>query len=305
MPAPAPVQIFISNYKAFFNEQGTSGITEAEPEKEPAEIEGELKAPAIQLVLKGLFESEGNQNTFIVEAVVTGNPEPKVTFSRDDSSGGMGKYKALINMAPNSEFTVSATAVNSEGSASSQINISTRKKLSLRMNILNGPEYVSRVTCYYLVEIKLEGNPLPDAFTLEAGGKTLQFTTETGTGSKGKFQMKREKRMLADKFETEDYPKWETYEGVGMIWIGDEIKTADEPLIIQFLEDGSKFMLAPNSWMKITEVGIEIKDGEGSFTITKTKDGVKTLKNTFLSNFSLSAITGTSFVLDVKAARHF
>ena len=179
------------------------------------------------------------------------------------------------------------------------------------MNILNGPEYVSRVTCYYLVEIKLEGNPLPNAFTLEAGGKTLQFTTETGTGSKGKgegtiydaqlklpvgvsglnnkcedmqitstasnkldiknkasasivlpwvpppegmfgssydyleissvkgkFQMKREKRMLAGKFETEDYPKWETYEGVGMIWIGDEIKTADEPLIIPFLEDG-------------------------------------------------------------------
>ena len=80
--------------------------------------------------------------------------------------------------------------------------------------------------------------------------------------------------MLADKFETEDYPKWETYEGVGMIWIGDEIKTADGSYI-QFLEDGSKFMLAPNSWMKITEVGRD-KRGEGSFTITKTKDGVKT-----------------------------
>jgi hypothetical protein len=375
MPPPAAAEIPISNYKAFFNEQSISEPAEKELEKEPAVIEGELKAPTIQLILKGPFESGGNQNTFIVEAVVTGNPQPTVTFSRDDSAGGMGKYKAMINMAPASEFTVSATATNSEGSASSQVNISTRKNLAIKLEIMSGPDYVSRVTCYYTVKIIIEGSPLPDEYKFEMDGSTFMYSAEVegarkgeveGTkydatfklpvglsgvnkkcedmnvtatavnktdiknkasasivlqwspppegmfGSsydyleiksvKGKFQMKREKERLpgGGGFLDAENPKWEEYKGGGMLWIGDEIKTAGEPLIIEFLEDGSKFMLAPNSWMKITEGGIEIKGGEGNFKITKTKDGIKTIKNSFLSNFSLSTITGTSFVMDVR-----
>ena len=375
MLPPAAAEIPISNSKAFFNEQSISEPAEIEPGVEPAKIEGQLKAPTIQLILKGPFESGGNQNTFIVEAVVTGNPEPKVTFSRDDSAGGMGKNKAMINMAPASEFTVSATATNSEGSASSQINISTRKNLAVKLEIIGGPDYVSRVTCYYTVKIIIEGSPLPDEYKFEMDGSTFTYATEAGGvqkgegegtkydatfklpvglsgvnkkcenmnvtatavnktdiknkasanivltwvappqgmfGSsydylniksiKGNFQLKREKEKLpaSGGFLDVDNPKWEEYKGGGMLWIGDEIKTAGEPLIIEFLEDGSKFMLAPNSWMKITEGGIEIKDGEGNFKITKTKDGIKTLNNSFLSNFSLSTITGTSFVMDVR-----
>jgi len=360
---PADAEIPITNYKAFFNEQSTSETIYTETESVTYRDDKKLEAPTIKLIL---IESGIKENSFIVEAVVTGNPEPEVAFSRDDSYGKLDKYKALINMGPDSEITVIATAKNSAGSATDQINISTRKQSVVKLNIVEGPKHISRVVCWYTVEVTVEGSSPPDEVIIDLSGYKTAHKTETGTGLikciigaidgsskcvdrnltvtainkndsknqasasiilpwipapegmfgpaydymkiskvKGKFQMKREKERIpaSNKFIPNPDPQWGVYEATGALWIGDEIKTGDETLIIEFLEDGSKFMLAPNSWMKITESGIQLKDGEGSFTITKTKDGITTLKNSFLSNFSFSAITGTSFVIDARNNR--
>ncbi|MCL6087683.1 MAG: FecR family protein [Actinobacteria bacterium] len=326
--------------------------------------------PAIKLeVVYGPIDEGNNEYSFIVEAKVTGFPEPIVKFNRDDSDGSSGKNKAAIKLIGGEEFILTAKAENSEGEAEDSIVLISPSVPKISLEIVEGPEYTSRVTCSYKVKIRIESNPPPEEFTLNIGGKTsiidagkgghefyegifklfvgvtderskCEDTMVTVTARskndtkneasasvvlpwipppegmftetydylriskvKGKFQIKREKDLLFNNWNmgfVEKNPEWADYEGVGRIWIGDEIKTADEPLIIEFLEDGSKFMLAPNSWMKITESGVQLKDGEGSFTITKTKEGIKTLKNSFLSNFSISTITGTSFVIDAR-----
>jgi hypothetical protein len=330
--------------------------------------------PAIALnIISGPTEIDGNKFSFTVEAFTTGTPEPTVTFSRDDSGGTAGKNKTLINIGVDEEYELSANADNGTGNvATARIMLSVSSPLKISLEIIEGPEYSSRVTCSYKVKIVIDSIPIPEDYTIKLGGKSYSLSTgKEGGGKKysailkfiigawdensrcedtqltveasnkndvknkasasiilpwvippegmfpetydylkiskvkGKFQMRREKEMLPNSKEFTENPdiKWAEYQGGGKIWIGDEIKTGDEPLIIEFLEDGSKFMLAPNSWMRITESGIQLKDGEGSFTITKSQDGIKTLKNSFLSNFSFSAITGTSFVINAKNNR--
>jgi hypothetical protein len=159
-PPPADAEIPITNYKAFENQPGTSESVAIE--KEPNIVEEKLEAPTIKLILKGPFESGGSQNSFIVEAVVTGNPEPTVTFSRDDSGGGMGKYKALINLAPDSWMTFIATAKNSAGEARDQINISTKSQVpTINLKIVEGPDWLTLFLCYYAVEAEVTGFPEP------------------------------------------------------------------------------------------------------------------------------------------------
>jgi hypothetical protein len=335
-------------------------------------LSGNLEVkPAITLkIISGPTEIEGNKFSFMVEAFVTGTPEPTVAFSRDDSGGTSDKNKALINIGVDEEYELSATADNGTGNiATAKIMLSVSSPLKISLEIIEGPEYTSRVTCYYTVKVIIEGTPPPEVFTLNRGSSSSVIDAGKGGKQKyeglfkifigviddkskcedmkitvtaknkkdakneasasillpwisppdgmfseaydymrinkvkGKFQIKREKDLIFNKWDLgfiEKNPEWGDYEGAGRIWIGDEIKTGDEPLIIEFLDDGSKFMLAPNSWMKITESGVQLKDGEGSFTITKTKDGMKTLKNSFLSNYSISTITGTSFVINAK-----
>ena len=335
-------------------------------------LSGSIEAkPTIALkIISGPTEIDANKFSFMVEAFTTGTPEPTVTFSRDDSDGNAGKNKVLINISVDEQYELSATADNGTGNtATSKIMLSVSSPLKVSLEIMEGPEYTSRVTCYYTVRVIIEGNPPPEEFTLYRDGKSSVIDAGKGAKRKyegilkmyigvvdekskckdimvdvkvrskkdtkneasasvllpwtpppdgmfsetydymriskvkGKFQIKREKDLVFNRWDLgfiEKNPEWGDYEGVGRIWIGDEIKTGDEPLIIEFLEDGSKFMLAPNSWMKITESGIQLKDGEGSFSITKTKDGIKTLKNSFLSNFSFSTITGTSFVINAN-----
>jgi hypothetical protein len=320
--------------------------------------------PTISLkIVSGPLEVEKGKFSFMVEADVTGNPIPVVNLSRDDSSGQAGKNRVVINIAAGEEFILEATADNLSGNiATAQITLSVTSPLEIKLEIVEGPIWLSRVTCYYMIKDKTTGQPLPEELYIINRGKTYKFegcngkykiiigaidenskcedilvtaTVSNSTNSKNKssasitlpwisppenmfpetydylriskvkgtFQIKREKDMAFNKWGewfTNENPKWADTEGVGRIWIGDEIKTLDEPLVIEFVEDGSKFILAPNSLMKITEGGIFLKDGEGSFTITKTKEGIKSLKSSWFSNFSISNITGTSFVLDAR-----
>ncbi len=59
-----------------------------------------------------------------VEALVTGNPEPEVDFSKDDSNGSWGPKKAQVNLTRGETYTLKATATNSEGVAEDSITLS-------------------------------------------------------------------------------------------------------------------------------------------------------------------------------------
>jgi len=59
-----------------------------------------------------------------VIAIVTGNPTPKITWSQDYSNGSFGEKIAQINLTrDNPQYTLTATAVNSTGSATDNIEL--------------------------------------------------------------------------------------------------------------------------------------------------------------------------------------
>jgi hypothetical protein len=110
-------------------EKEESGMIEEEPEdekteeevigiEEEEEITNEKKeAPAIKLeIYEGPINVDGIYY-FRVEAIVTGNPSPTIEFSRDDSNSAWGSNIAQVNLSdPDEEYTLTATATNSEGS---------------------------------------------------------------------------------------------------------------------------------------------------------------------------------------------
>jgi len=75
-------------------------------------------APTIELVIdEGPLYSKGDDICYYrVRAIVTGEPSPEVSFSKDDSQGSLGPDKAQINLKRDSKsYMLTATASNTEG----------------------------------------------------------------------------------------------------------------------------------------------------------------------------------------------
>jgi hypothetical protein len=98
---------------------------EEEDKEEEAEEEGE--APTIELeIYEGpLYSAADNICYYRIKAIVTGSPAPTVEFSKDDSNGVWGSKKSQVNLyGPGETYTLTATAINSEGSETAAIDIS-------------------------------------------------------------------------------------------------------------------------------------------------------------------------------------
>jgi hypothetical protein len=122
-----------------------------------------LSPPTISLSVKGPVADEDEKNySYIVEAKVTGNPAPQISFNKDDSGGSMGAGKVMIRMAADSEFIVTATAANSQGSASASVTLSTQNAApELELKVIEGPVYLNIEIAYYIVQAKVKGFPEP------------------------------------------------------------------------------------------------------------------------------------------------
>jgi len=82
--------------------------------------------PTINLeIYEGPTYSAGDNICYYrVRAIVTGNPEPAVFFSKDDSGGVWGPLKTQINLTRNIlNYTLTATAKNSAGQAMDSITL--------------------------------------------------------------------------------------------------------------------------------------------------------------------------------------
>ena len=102
---------------------------------EEEEQEEQAKAPTITLeIYQGsTYSSEDDVCYYRVEAIVTGTPTPDVEFSKDDSNGALGKLKVQVNIKdPADNYTLTATATNSEGSASDSIYFSWKCRYKYR-----------------------------------------------------------------------------------------------------------------------------------------------------------------------------
>ena len=123
-----------------------------------------LAAPTITLLIKGpVADEDGTSYSFIIEAKVSGNPVPEISFNRNDSDGSMGTNKAIITLVSGSEFIVTATAANSQGSASASATLSTLNDApKLDLKIIEGPVWVNIESEYYIIEAVVKGFPVPD-----------------------------------------------------------------------------------------------------------------------------------------------
>lgn len=78
--------------------------------------------PTIELRIFDGPEYKTGFCVYRVEAVVTGFPKPKVSFTKDDSRGSAGEYKCQVNLeSPQEPYLLEATATNSSGEVISQL----------------------------------------------------------------------------------------------------------------------------------------------------------------------------------------
>ena len=109
-------------------EETKEETTEETAEETTAETTAtENEAPTIKLeIYEGpTYSATDDICYYRVKATVTGKPSPQVEFSKDDSGGAWGSKKVQINLTrdhPN--YTLTATAKNSEGEDSDSIDLS-------------------------------------------------------------------------------------------------------------------------------------------------------------------------------------
>jgi hypothetical protein len=104
----------------------TEQVEESEENgEEEKESDADKEAPTISLEIYEGPTLDGSICYYRVEATVTGSPNPTVSFSKDDSGGAWGSKKAQVNINnPGDTYTLTATATNSEGSATTSIALS-------------------------------------------------------------------------------------------------------------------------------------------------------------------------------------
>lgn len=103
---------------------GDDAAEEDDPGDDAEDSEDEAEAPTIELIIyEGPLYSSGDGVCYYrIRADVTGEPNPDIDFSKDDSGGAWGSKKVQINLSdPSDSYTLTVTATNSEGSASDSI----------------------------------------------------------------------------------------------------------------------------------------------------------------------------------------
>ncbi len=130
-----------------------------------ADADDDTEAPTVSLAIYQGPALEGSICYYRIEATVTGGPS--VSFSKDDSGGAFGNKKAQVNLNnPGDTYTLTATATNSEGSATDSIDLSwgcaapTPDPLEVDVSI----NLDQSISGYIIVEQAAFQNPTPYTF---------------------------------------------------------------------------------------------------------------------------------------------
>ncbi len=124
-------------------------LTEESEEEPEEEEEGEEKtAPTIKLEIYQNATLESGVCYWRIRAVVTGDPAPEIKWNRDDSLGSLEDKITQINLNdPGETFTLTATATNSEGTATDSMDLSwqcNRKPLIKGISLSEDVLYVGK-----------------------------------------------------------------------------------------------------------------------------------------------------------------
>lgn len=98
---------------------------------------------ALELIQGPLYYPEEEHFVFTVEAHVSGNPQPEIIFSRDDSMGTLGPSQALIYLSDGETFNLMVEATNSLGKTSESIDLVARLSDNIELAANEDSENVS------------------------------------------------------------------------------------------------------------------------------------------------------------------
>ncbi len=122
VPQPAPeeeeTEEIIKEEEAIIQEQQVP-----EDQEQTEEQTVPAAAPAIELqIIEGPSYSQGGQICYYrVYAKTSGEPQPEIQFSTDDSKGAWGSDVAQVNLAPGQSYQLEAVAENEAGKAEASI----------------------------------------------------------------------------------------------------------------------------------------------------------------------------------------
>jgi heat shock protein HslJ len=167
---------------------------------EKAEV---LEPPAISLeVYEGpVYVEKDNICYYRIEATVTGNPAPEISWSRDDSGGNLGTDKAQIDLKDvDEEYTLEATAKNSEGTAKDKVEITwgcekppENRPPDIEEIVITDDFYTETKYPVYVIATDPDGDELSYKWSVSAG--TVEKSTSnpmfwTTPSSAGTYEVK-------------------------------------------------------------------------------------------------------------------
>ena len=161
------------------------------------------EAPTITLeVYEGPVYVEKDKTCYYrIRAVITGKPEPEISWSRDDSGGNLGKDKAQIILKDvNEKYTLEATAKNSEGTARDNIEIKwgcekppTNRPPEIKEIVIMEDFYTGMKYPVYVIATDPDGDELSYRWTV-SGGTAEKSTSNpmfwTTPSSAGTYEIK-------------------------------------------------------------------------------------------------------------------
>jgi len=85
----------------------------------------ESRPPVLVLeIIEGPVILEDNSLCYYrIKAKVSGNPAPKISFSKDDSNGAWGENISQVNLLPDESYELYADAINTSGKASASVSL--------------------------------------------------------------------------------------------------------------------------------------------------------------------------------------
>ena len=106
-------------------EAHTSPETEETGQAEEENEENRQGVPTIylEIIMGPEYAAAGDVCFYRVKAAVSGDPEPAIEWSRDDSNGAWGKDIAQVNLKRGQTYTLTAKATNSVGAAEDSITL--------------------------------------------------------------------------------------------------------------------------------------------------------------------------------------
>jgi hypothetical protein len=106
--------------------ESSASASATETPEETAAATDNTEAPTIKLeIYEGpTYAAPEDICYYRIKATVTGSPDPKVTFSKDDSAGAWGSKKVQVNLTKsNPSYTLTAKAKNSAGESTASLTL--------------------------------------------------------------------------------------------------------------------------------------------------------------------------------------